>query len=114
MSTLYERIAGTPGGEQRLAAARLRREALRAIHVALEASGLSRSELAARLGVREAAVDRVLRGDGNLRVETIAEYLHALGFELDLRLVRAGEPRRAAIESRDAEPAFPSAPQPGT
>jgi len=79
MSTLYERIAGTRDGEKRLAVARLRREALRALHVALEASGLSQGELAARLGIREPAAGRVLHGDSSLRVETIAEYLHALG-----------------------------------
>jgi hypothetical protein len=46
----------------------------------------------------------VLRGDGNLRITTLAEYLFALGFELDINLVMAGEPRRAELEGRAAIP----------
>lgn len=107
MSTLYDRVAAKAGGEAALAAARLRREVLIALHEAFEASGLqSQSELARRLHVRRSAVNQVFRGDGNLRINTLAEYLHATGFELNLTMVHAGEPHQAAIEGRSARPAF--------
>ncbi|QIY95648.1 helix-turn-helix domain-containing protein [Streptomyces sp. S1D4-11] len=112
MSTLYERVASTDDGIKRLAVGRLKREVLRALHLGLKASGLTQSELASRLKIRKSAVNQVLRGDGNLRVQTVAEYLHALGYELDVRLVAVGEPRRAVLEGRDVVPAFPTGPAP--
>jgi len=106
MSTLYDRVAAKVGGGAALAAARLRREVLVALLEAFEASGLqSQSELARRLHVRRSAVNQVLRGDGNVRINTLAEYLYALGFESNLTIVPAGEPRQAAIEGRPARPA---------
>jgi len=76
-----------------------------ALHQAFKASGVrTRSEVADRLKVRKSAVSQVFRGDGNLRINTLAEYLFALGFELDVTLVRAGELRRAELEERVAVP----------
>ncbi|MFF8500334.1 helix-turn-helix domain-containing protein [Streptomyces anulatus] len=106
MKSLYERFASSDDGSQLLAAARLRRELLRVLHKGLEACGLTQSELAQRLGVRKSAVSQALRGDGNLRVNTIASYLSAMGYELDVRLVEAGEPRKAVTEGREMVPAF--------
>ncbi|WP_374195160.1 helix-turn-helix domain-containing protein [Streptomyces sp. ISL-1] len=79
---------------------------LRVLHKALEACGLTQSELAERLRVRKSAVSQALRGDGNLRVNTIASYLSAMGYELDVRLVEAGEPRKAVLEGREVHPSF--------
>jgi transcriptional regulator with XRE-family HTH domain len=105
MSTLYDRVADKPGGEKALAAARLRREVLVVLHHAFEASGLrTQTEIARRLGVRRSAVSQVFKGDGNLRINTLAEYLFTLGFEIDLNLVAAGEPRRAMVEGQAAAP----------
>jgi transcriptional regulator with XRE-family HTH domain len=107
MSSLYDRIAAKPRGGAALAAARLRRETLVALHEAFEASGLaSQSALARRLNLRRSAVNQVLRGDGNLRINTLAEYLYALGFELNITMVQAGEPRQAELEGRYSRPAF--------
>jgi len=112
MSSLYDRVASKPGGEAALAAARLRREMLVALHHAFQASGLrTQAEVARRLGVRRSAVSQVFKGDGNLRVNTIAEYLFALGFELDVNVVLAGEPRLAELEGRPVRSAR-SAPSP--
>ncbi|QYC39047.1 hypothetical protein Nocox_07105 [Nonomuraea coxensis DSM 45129] len=105
--SLYERFAATARGARALAAARLRQEVLGALHQAQKLSGLSQSEIAQTLGVRRSAANQVFRGDGNLRVNTMADYLHAMGFELDIRLVRAGEPRRAALERREVKPVLP-------
>jgi DNA-binding phage protein len=107
MSNLYDRVAAKPRGEAALAAARLRREALVALHKAFEASGLtSQSALARHLNLRRSAVNQVFRGDGNLRINTLAEYLYALGFELNITIVHAGEPRLAELEGRSTRPAF--------
>nr|WP_237557934.1 helix-turn-helix transcriptional regulator [Streptomyces sp. SID5470] len=84
----------------------MRREALRILHRALEASGLTQSQLAERLHLRKSAVSQVFRGDGNLRVTTMANYLSAMGYELDIRLVKAGEPRKAVLERREMVPAL--------
>lgn len=114
--SLYERIAGTARGAKALASARLRHEVLTALHQALKLSGLAQSDVAKTLGVRRSAANQVFRGDGNLRVNTLADYLSAMGFELDMRLVRAGEPRKASLERREVRPAVPDwriqAPQP--
>jgi transcriptional regulator with XRE-family HTH domain len=104
LSGLYERFAGQPGGSRLLAGARLRRRVIVVLHQALEMSHLSQSDLAKKLGIRRSAVNQVFRGDGNVRMETLAEYLHELGFEALLTLTRAGEPRRAALEDRPAAP----------
>lgn len=95
--SLYRRLAASSTGVKALSAARLRYEVLRVLHLALEKSGQSQSELAGRLGVRKSAVNQVLRGDGNVRISTLADYLHATGYELELRLVPAGKPREDAV-----------------
>lgn len=108
--SLYDRVATLPGGGRALVSSRLKRSILKALHQALAASPLdSQAELASKLRVRRSAVNQVLRGDGNLRVSTIAEYLYEMGYELSVTLVRAGEMRTAALEDRAPVPAFPSA-----
>lgn len=104
--SLYDRVERKSGGKAALAAARLRREVLVALHEAFAASDVpTQSEIAERLNVRKSAVSQVFRGDGNLRINTLAEYLFALGFELNVQLVVAGEPRRAELEGLAAVPA---------
>jgi transcriptional regulator with XRE-family HTH domain len=70
---------------------------LNLLHVALGKAGISQAELASRLGFRKSAVNQVLRGDGNVRISTLADYLHVMGFELELQLVPAGKPREDAV-----------------
>src|ERR1022692_2614934 len=108
MTGLYGRIAERDEGQIALARARLRYAALSVMHKALDASSLSQSDLARRLRIRRSAVNQVFRGDGNVQVSTLAEYLYAMGFELNLDLVHAGEPRHAALEDRPIVPAFSS------
>jgi transcriptional regulator with XRE-family HTH domain len=99
--SLYDRVRARSGGDRALAVARLKRTVLSALHEGLGMSGIaSQSDLARRLGVRRSAVNQVLNGDGNVRISTLAEYLHEMGYELDLNLVRSGEPRAAALEAR--------------
>jgi hypothetical protein len=105
--SLYDRVNAMPRGGRALAAARLRRTVILALHKALRASGLeSQSQLAKRLHVRRSAVNQVLRGDGNVRIDTLAEYLYEMGFEVSLAIVAAGELHSAELDNRSPLPAF--------
>jgi hypothetical protein len=99
--TLYDRVAATPGGARRLADARLRHAVLSCLHRAKTASNLTPDQLAAVLGVRRRVVRRVLNGNGDIGTGTLARYLHAMGYEAEIRLVAAGEPRQAVVERRE-------------
>jgi len=98
--TLYDRLAATPDGSRTLAQARLRRETLRCLHRAQAASGLTIAEIAYAVGGRRRDVRRDFDGDGNLKPDLVARYLHAMGYEVELRIVEAGEPRRRLVEGR--------------
>lgn len=105
--SLYDRVIARAGGGRALAIARLRRTVLSTLHSAFSMSGIeSQSDLARRLRVRRSAVNQIFNGDGNLRISTLAEYLYEMGYELDITLVRAGEPRAAALEGRVVQPAL--------
>jgi len=51
---------------------------------ALERSGMSRVELARKLGISRSEVTARLRGERNITIRKLAETLHALGEQLDL------------------------------
>ena len=95
--SMYDRLAMMPKGARALSVSRLRYEVLKVLHASLQKSGLTQAELAARLGIRKSAVNNVLRGDGNVRVSTLAEYLHGTGFELEIKAVPLGRPREDAV-----------------
>lgn len=108
--SLYDFVSERPGGARAIAAARLRRRVIQLLHRALILSDVnSKSMLAKKLNIRKSAVSQVFRGDGNLRINTLAEYLYELGFEVNLELVEGGELHRAAIRS-----SAPSRPHPTT
>lgn len=96
--TLYERLASTPDGARLLAQARLPREILRCLHRAQKTSGLSIEDIAAATGDRRRDIKRAFDGDGNLRPDFVARWLHAMGYEAEITLVPAGEPRRKVLE----------------
>jgi transcriptional regulator with XRE-family HTH domain len=107
--TLHDRVSAMPGGSRAIAASRLRRAVLTVLGKAFNTSGIeSQAELAKRLKVRRSAVNQVFRGDGNVRINTLAEYLSEMGFEVSLTLVNAGELRAAVLEDRAPIPAFGS------
>lgn len=62
---------------------------------ALEASGMTRADLARRLGVSRAEVTERLKGERNITVRKLAETLHALGERLTLDTESAIDGRRA-------------------
>lgn len=93
--TLYDKLDNTAEGRSALAAARLRYRVLSVLNDALEASGMTQSAVAKKLKVRRSAANQVFRGSGNLRVNTVAEYLEAMGFELTLAIDPIGTAREA-------------------
>lgn len=97
---LYEELASTPDGRRELASSRLRERALAMLDDALEHSGMSQAELARVMGTRRHAVTQMFHGDGNLKLETFAKYLAAMGYEVDLELFAVGELRAAAMGDR--------------
>ncbi|WP_423773759.1 helix-turn-helix domain-containing protein [Actinomyces urogenitalis] len=48
---------------------------------------MTQAQLAEVLGVRKSAVNAVFRGNGNLRIDTLAQYLAAMGRRLDVGAV---------------------------
>lgn len=99
--SLYERLAATPDGARALAKARARHDLLRALCWAVETAG-GPAEFAKQAGIRVGRVRRVLNGDGNVRINLIADWLHAAGFEMEVRLVPAGQPRQDVLDRRAA------------
>ena len=93
MNRLHDLMSSSQEGRRRLAAARLRREVLVNLESALEESGMTQSALASALGRTRSAVNQVFGGDGNIRISTLAEYLHAMGQELVLTRVPEGATR---------------------
>lgn len=93
--TLRGALERTKGGRGLLAGARLRRRVLQLMEEALNSSGLSQADVARALGCSRSAVSQAFGGDGNLRIDTLAEYLDVLGFEAEITL----RPRSARGES---------------
>lgn len=96
MST-YAALASSADGRRLLSKSRLRYRVLASLERALADAGITKTELSGRLGLRKSAVSQVFGGDGNLRVNTIAEYLDALDCELEVRVVPAGTARARAV-----------------
>ncbi|TQM66177.1 helix-turn-helix protein [Klugiella xanthotipulae] len=67
---------------------------------ALEASGLSKSELAAKLNVSKSEITARLEGERNITVRKLAATLHAMGFSLGLNATEPmPDPHRQAYMS---------------
>lgn len=66
------------------------------ISSALESSGLSRADLARKLGISRAEITARLKGERNITVRKLAETLHALGENLALS-TRTTPPQPRAV-----------------
>lgn len=85
--TLVEAEEATKAGSQGLAAARLARQVATLLQQCHAASGKSARQLAADLDLTEGRVSQVLKGDGNVRISTLARFLRASGFALRIEAV---------------------------
>ena len=94
--SLYDAIAQSSLGRRQLAKSRLRYRILSVLQEGLGKAGISQNELASRAEVSKSAVSQALAGNGNLRADTIATYLDAMGFELHVDLAIAGTARADA------------------
>lgn len=56
-------------------------------------AGISRAQLAKKLGWKPSRVTRALSGDENLTINTLSEIINAAGYDFDMRLRRRGETR---------------------
>jgi len=79
--TLIEQEESTQEGKLDMAAARLAVQVSTLLNRAVESSGVSQRELAAKLGVTEGRVSQVLCGNGNVQIATAARFLRALGYQ---------------------------------
>jgi len=75
----------TPEGRRELAAAAGIADAADLLLECFEAAGLTQERLAQLLGLTPGRVSQVLHGDGNVKVATLARFLSAMGWELQLR-----------------------------
>ena len=57
-----------------------------ALHVAMDEQGMTRAELARRLGTSQAYITRVLSGNANFTLKTMSKLAFALGMRLDVGL----------------------------
>lgn len=76
----------TPGFAGRVEEERLVFSAAEVLAEALEARGISKSQLAAKLGKSKAFVTQLLGGQ-NLTLRTMARVAHALGFRIQLKIL---------------------------
>ncbi|RKS89586.1 helix-turn-helix protein [Microbacterium sp. AG790] len=84
-----------------MAGARLAVRVAELIRLTMARSELTQRQLAERLGVGEARVSQILRGDGNFHLATVARVFAALGYDTELK-VYDGEDREVKIVPRRA------------
>lgn len=76
----------TQEGKRRAQEAALAR-ARNIIQDAMDASGITKAQLARRLGVKPGYITRFLQGGSNLTIRTLARALASCGFEFNLKLI---------------------------
>lgn len=71
--------------------AQINRELIRAAIQQKQDSGITRREIASRLGVDRSYITKVLSGKANLTARTVGEFLWALGWEPQFSVRRSAE-----------------------
>lgn len=83
--SLVDQRRSTVQGRLGMAAAKLAVETSRLLALAFSGRpDIDQKALAELVGVSEGRVSQVLNGDGNVHIATLARYLSALGYELEL------------------------------
>ena len=81
---LIEELEEDPRVRSELAAARLASTVGALMEQVGEASPVKYKDVAAAMGVSAGRVSQILSGDGNVRIATLARFLDACGYELEL------------------------------
>lgn len=81
-------------------------EASELIAEALEASGMTRSDLARALHVPKSEITARLKGERNITVRKLAQTLHALGAQLDLNITTKPQSARKFLTDDSPIPAM--------
>jgi len=63
----------------------------------MEANGVSRSDLARRLGVSPAYITKVLRGNINFTIDSMVRLVRAAGGEVHIRVEQRPQNKRASV-----------------
>ncbi|WP_432978622.1 hypothetical protein [Dactylosporangium sp. CA-233914] len=82
--SLVDEVDSTRKGAQGMAAARLAIQIVRLLVTAKSQSRLTNRDLADELDVTEGRVSQVLNGDGNIHIGTLARFMHAMGYALEI------------------------------
>lgn len=85
--TDYEKFAATPSGRRLLRQEELIFDTTDALALALEDSGLNKTQLAKNLGKTKAFVTQLLGGGRNLTLRTIADVCYALNCRAHIQIV---------------------------
>jgi transcriptional regulator with XRE-family HTH domain len=86
-----ERLRESEEGRRLIEQERLIMQATEAIATLLQEQGVSRAELARRIGKSPAFVTKLLRGDSNLTLRTLSDVFFALNHSAHLSLSGIGE-----------------------
>ena len=73
------------------------------VHGAMESAGVSRAELARRLGTSPAYVTKILRGNANFTLDSLARLAFALGGEFRFHIAPRGMTTRWTDVARRAK-----------
>ena len=76
------------------------------LYFGMEKQGINQAEMARRLGCTRAYVNRLLQGDVNCTIETMAKIAHALGLKLQVSMVTektAPQAKRESLPKRRAQ-----------
>ena len=97
------RLTDTPEGQRLQERERLWFEVMESITGLMKAQGVSRTELARRLGVTPAYVTKLLRGTHNMTLATVSDLCFVLGHEAAITVKSSPlsvEPESGVVESR--------------
>jgi transcriptional regulator with XRE-family HTH domain len=64
------------------------------LHKIMEANGITRSDLARRLGVSPAYITKVLRGNVNFTVDSMVRLVRAVGGEVRIQVAQGNQTKR--------------------
>jgi ribosome-binding protein aMBF1 (putative translation factor) len=101
---MFARNPALQAEDERLAP---RWDAITEIMRARNREGLTQRELAERMGVSQAVVSRLLSAQHSPRIDTIAAAARAMGYDLEIRLVKHRASARRVAEQPEAYDAKP-------